>query len=666
MDIPAYITINLLLFSSWHVFLFEKKDLISFPDRLIGASVLSLTQIIATELLLGLVFRKLHAMPLFSLNVFISLTVMVYSLAAGKTLKLSSASSHIHSIFGELKDNISRLAVIIKSDWMLALIFCLFCASLCWMIFIGYLFPSYAWDALWYHLPIVGYIMQSGAIQEIANNSFIEQFINIFPKNIELLFLWNIIFLKSDILTDLTQLLFALLGVLTVCSLAMKMKIGEKNAVYSALLFFFTPIIILQSTTNYVDIAITVLFLIAINFLISDGILTSQDNKLRLINEKQRKIFLLLGGLTSGILLGGKGSGPLFIVMLSALVIIQKIRKHIVYIRNPEMVKDYRAQSSVTSYLLLFMAPVLLLGSYWYIKNWVLYDNPVYPMEVSIFGTVFFKGLYKGIIEPAPEIINRLSFFTRPLYVWLDNIEYYLYDSRLGGLGPIWFVLFLPSLLFSILHAVKNRKYHFLVIAATIIAGFLLYPRNWTPRYVIFIVGLGSLSFGYALTYFNERDKVIRLIALLLTVYAFLTANSPIITPSKVKHFMNLTANERTIARLAPSNIDLHARQEYGYWIWISDNIKAGETLAYTFEPLFHAPLWNSNFSSSIVFVKAETYSDWLKALERNEAAYVLVRSKSKEDKWVEASYSLIWMGMKERFDVVYADDHYKIIRFLK
>jgi len=515
------------------------------------------------------------------------------------------------------------------------------------------------------HMPIVGYIMQSGAIQEIANNSFIEQFINIFPKNIELLFIWNIIFLKSDILTDLSQMLFTLVGVLTVCSLALKLKVSEKNAVYSALLFFFIPIVILQSTTNYVDVAISVLFLVALNYLISDGVLTSQGSELRINNEKQRKIFLLLGGLSTGILLGAKGSGPLFIVILSGLVSIQKIKKHIIYARNPGMFKEYRVLASVNSYLVFFIAPALLMGSYWYIKNWVLYDNPVYPMEVSILGTVLFKGLYKGIIEPAPDIINRLSFFTRPLYVWLENIEYYLYDSRLGGLGPIWFILFIPSLALSLLHAAKKRKYHFLIIAAIVMTGFLLYPRNWTPRYVIFIVGLGALSFGYALQYFNGRDRLIRIIALLLTAYTFLTANSPIVTPVKIKHFMNLPAKERTIARLAPSNIDLHARQEYGYWIWISDNIKAGDTLAYTFEPLFHAPLWNSNFSSSIAFVKAETYNDWLKGLAQYKATFVLVRSKSKEDKWVEASFSLQWMGMKEKFNVVYADDHYTIIRVL-
>ena len=67
---------------------------------------------------------------------------------------------------------------------------------------LGYLFPSYTWDALWYHLPIVGYIMQSGAIQEVPNYSFINQWINMFPKNIELFFLWNIIFLENDVIRD--------------------------------------------------------------------------------------------------------------------------------------------------------------------------------------------------------------------------------------------------------------------------------------------------------------------------------------------------------------------------------------------------------------------------------------------------------------------------------
>ncbi|UCH81092.1 MAG: hypothetical protein JSW20_00385 [Nitrospiraceae bacterium] len=594
------------------------------------------------------------------------MTVLTYSLRFGSVTAGTPLSVYIISVFVELGEKSKRFFSIIGNDIILTLIFSLFCILIGWMIFIAYLFPSYTWDALWYHLPIVGYIMQNGAVQELANNSFIEQFINIFPKNIELFFLWNIIFLKSDVLIDLSQMLFTLVGVLAVFSMAIKLEIREEYAMYAALLFFFTPVIILQSTTNYVDIAISVLFLAALNFLISNCELTSWNSVMVINNIKQRKMFLLLGGLTTGILLGAKGSGPLFLVILSALVMIQKVRKYMAYTRNPDMLKEYIARKVMKSYLIYFIVPAVMMGGYWYMKNWVLYDNPVYPMDVSIMGKVLFKGLYKDMIEPVPDTIKKLSFFARPIYVWMEHIEFYLYDSRLGGLGPIWFILFIPSLVFSTLHALKNRKYQFLAVVAIIMTGFFIYPRHWTPRYVIFIVGLGALSFAYIMDFFYVRDRIIRLIVLLLTAYTFLTVNSPCVTPAQIKHFVNLPASERTIARHAPYNIDIHARQEYGHWIWISDNIKTGETLAYTFEPLFLSPLWNSGFSNSIIYIKAESYNEWLKDLEMNMVSYVLVRTKSKEDKWVEASYSLIWMGMRERFNVEYADDHYKIIRFLK
>ena len=67
------------------------------------------------------------------------------------------------------------------------------------------------------------------------------------------------------------------------------------------------------------------------------------------------------------------------------------------------------------------------MGGYWYIKNWVLYNNPVYPMDVSLFNITLFKGSYDVWIngwinvwraDPAFDIINQLFPFSRPFYVW--------------------------------------------------------------------------------------------------------------------------------------------------------------------------------------------------------------------------------------------------------
>ena len=361
INIAIYISVNFFLFYSWYFFLFKKKDYLSFTERLIGTFILSLTQIIFTEMLLGVVFKKLYAMPLFLLNISISSGVLILALKQNQRIVPRMQTT---LILQEFKNKIDWFFSVIKGDLVLLCIFGLFLISVCWMIFLGYLFPSYVWDALWYHLPMVGYIIQNGAIQENPT-PFLISFINTLPKNIELFFLWNTIFFKSDIIVDLSQLPFSIAGVLTIYSICIKLRIKREYAIYSSLLFFFTPVVILQSTTNYVDIAVSVLFLIAINFLMYDEPKNYTDNR-GFINLREIKIPILLSGLTTGILLGSKLSGPLFVVMLSAVIIIQESIKRI----NPLNIissghKGYRTSNNkclikegLIPYLIYFITPV--------------------------------------------------------------------------------------------------------------------------------------------------------------------------------------------------------------------------------------------------------------------------------------------------------------------
>ncbi|MEF9426143.1 MAG: hypothetical protein L0956_02845 [Candidatus Mariimomonas ferrooxydans] len=115
---------------------------------------------------------------------------------------------------------------------------------------------------------------------------------------------------------------------MTIYSIAIKLKIKEKYAVYSSLLFFFSPIIILQSTANYIDIAVSVLFLAAINFLMCENPDEYPGNKAGTINFKDGNIPILLSGLTAGILLGSKWSGLLFVIVLAALIVMRGFAMH--------------------------------------------------------------------------------------------------------------------------------------------------------------------------------------------------------------------------------------------------------------------------------------------------------------------------------------------------
>lgn len=658
MSVLTYTIVNFLLFSSWYYLLYANKKDLSFIDRLTGAFILCLAQVIFTEFLLGILFKKLFAIPLFFSNVIISLTVFILAVVSSKYDK--NNNNFAGGVLSEFIEQTAGIINVIRKDVILFSVFSLFFISVCWIIFLGYLFPSYTWDALWYHLPIVGYIVQSGVIQENPTPSMIDLFINIFPKNIELFFVWNTIFLKDDAIIDLSQLPFTIAGVFTIYSMAVKLGLKEKHALYSSFLFFFTPIIILQSSTNYIDVAVSVLFLIAINFLMYEN----PGNNARVTGSGGRRILILLSGLTTGILLGSKGSGPLFAIVL---LVITAARGFIRNLRPFNLVSLNLIRDRIITYLIYFLIPVSLTGGYWYIKNWVLYDNPVYPMEVSIFSYTLFKGIYKEIIESVPASIVGLSPLSKVFYVWRERLGYYMYDSRLGGVGPLWFILFLPSLVFSAIRSIKEKKYDFIFVFTILIVTFMIYPRNWTPRYGIFIAGLGALSFGYVLEYFEERQTSLKIIALILVLYVFFTSNSPCITPSKIKEFLNLPAKERTIARHAPFNIDIHARQEYGHWIWISNNISEGDVLAYTFEPLFLSPLWNKDFSNKIVYVKSKNFNGWLKSLKDNHATYILIRQDSPEDRWIKILKkfgSPLLPDAANQFKIVYSDENYKVARF--
>ena len=684
MEIISYIIVNLFIFSSWYIFLFKRRYYISFIDRLIGTFILGLAQIIFTEMLLGVLFKRLFAAPLFLFNISISLIVLTLAIIFDKNNNppLPSLSKGgmggLKGILSEFKDKTIQFFNIIKRDIVLLCIFILFLISVCWIIFTGYLFPSYTWDALWYHLPTVGYIIQSGAIQENITPSFIDLFINIFPKNIELFFIWNTIFLKSDIIIDLSQLFFTIAGIFTIYSIAVKLGLKEEYAVYSSLLFFFAPVIILQSTTNYIDIAVAVLFLIAINFLMYDDPRNFSGGVI-----KNKKLPILLAGLATGILVGSKGSGPLFIAVLLVMVIMGKFIRYInpfnifsseykkfsvkIIPPHPPLLRggrgDSQGKSSFVLYLVYFIVPAALMGGYWYIKNLVVYSNPVYPIEVSFFNIKLFKGLYGGIIDPVPDALSRLSPLGKLFYVWREKVEYYLYDSRLSGFGPIWFILLLPSTVIAVFYAIKRKIYNFLFLSVILTVTFIIYPRNWYTRYVVFILGLGTLSFGLALDYFERGQRAIKIITLLLVMYTFFFSNSPCIMPWKIKEFINLPPEERVIARHAPFNIDLQARQDYGLWVWISNNMLDSSVLAYTFEPLFLAPLWNSGFTNKIAYVKSEKFNKWVESLKNNQTTHVLIKQNSIEDGWIKEVGTKLDIS-SGRFDVVYSDKNYKVLKF--
>jgi hypothetical protein len=574
-----YIFITLYVFLPIYYLITKKYfNRYSFIDRILATFVLVVSQITVTEIVLGL-FMELSAINLTLLNIVLSTSIFIFTGVSRKD---------IIAQLEEIKFNFAQLFRTLLRNRILFLIFILFIIQILWWGFLVYLFPPYAWDSLTYHLPKVGYILQSGGI-EVFKVGW--SFINGYPFNSELIFLWNTIFLQNDILVDGSQIVFAIFAVLAVYSLARKAGVKFENALF-ALIFLFVPILIQQATTSYIDIIISSMVIITVNFMLL---------------RAEPKINLLILGFSVGFVIGSKYSFVIPELVISLVLLLLVIRD---YLRKTQARKY--SSSALTKILLrdfgLYISPILLIGGIWYIRNILLFSNPIAPIEVSFFSHTFFSGdqFLSFISKNTPvftdpnAIIN--SWFERSAPYW--DHPGYNYDVGRGGFGPMFVILLVPSILFSIYLALRRGNKIYLLITIIFALVFFTVSMNWLSRYTLFLCGFGAIAFILVIEYF-PRSKMITLIALPVILLNLVLGNvNNYFTPTKILDFVNRPLNERRCS-------DFPVLFEKYTGIFQSLNTSEGTTILYTDIPSkFVYPLWNSNFSN-FVFCIPERYPNY-------------------------------------------------------
>jgi len=604
----VYLLVSAYIFIVYYYFLTGKYgEPYSFADRLLGTFILAISQIILTEMTLGFAL-KLNTPNLLIINLLISSCIPVVS---------GVRREEIASQFREVKYNISNFLRLVIRNKILLSVFILAFLQLAWWAFLVYLFPPYAWDDLWYHLPKMAYILQSNGIKEFQTDFMV---INQFPFNGELLFLWNVIFPRNDILVNGSQVIFALFAVLSVYSLARKAGVKQQNAAW-AVIFLFIPIVIQQATTCYIDIIMSALLIGAVNFM--------------LLRDKP-KINIFIFGLIIGIMLGAKYVfvAPCLIVSLAFWILtLANIR------RNSGGDKIRRSRCSIACEiavkLTLYLLPVLVLGGTWYIRNYVLFGNPVAPYQVELFGIVKFPGSINPSTEVLPEMVS--PFWFPPEYVlnvWLERSApiwagpYYSYDGS-RGFGPVFWILLIPSGIFAIIVTCRRRYWDYLVTYIVFVLCFLTIPLDWLSRYTIFVCGFGILSFTVLLEYL-KRAKAISLMALPIIALTLIVGNFQVyLTPRAIADFAQKPYEQRQSSDFAWSKAlgQLDFRELYR-----KVNEQRGTTILFSFPPNgFTYPLWNSDFSNRVLAIpgKYENSTSLMDTIRIYGTCYIITTEDS-------------------------------------
>ena len=255
-----------------------------------------------------------------------------------------------------------------------------------------------------YHLYFAVRWWKAGRLFLVAT-PFGENAATYFPANGDVWFTWLMVAWGGDRLARIGQAPFLLLAAIAVFRIG-RMLGASRNSALLATCWFLTstPLLIFSYEAN-VDTIFVAFYMIAVYFFLLD------------FQEAAGTAALVLGGLASGIALGTKPVGVVFVPPLLALVLGAKAARS-------------RSTRKTLAAFFLILFCLLLTAGFWFGRNFLLTGNPLYPLHLELFGTSILSGWYG-------RDAMRFSVYYLPITEWraLIDILLALADPRLA---PFW------------------------------------------------------------------------------------------------------------------------------------------------------------------------------------------------------------------------------------
>jgi len=288
---------------------------------------------------------------------------------------------------------------------------------------------------------------------------------------------------------------------------------------------------------------------------------------------------------------------------------------------------------------LWFLVPCILFGSYWYVRNWLDYGNPLGIFMVRIGHWIIFKGEdpMLALFHPRnwpPELYESLR--TGPVLpiIWSgffdpDLVSYGL--NRIGGWGPVFTTLLLPAIPIALALAIARRKWMPVLIAVALMIPYFMYEpvQRTMTRYHLQLIGLGCVCFALVLNWLeNQRSRNLLIsIAGASMGLTFLLSGPPaymrFVDPGVLAQATDISDTQ--------SKRDAYFENELNdpSFITALRHVEApGTSIAFTHTPPLDKTLafWNPGYTNRVVFVKWEdSGEDWELSLMESGANAVYV-----------------------------------------
>lgn len=228
--------------------------------------------------------------------------------------------------------------------------------------------PTRNFDSLAYHLPVMARWVSSSSLEVFPELGQVA----LYPSHWELLSAMLHLPVHQDLLISVPNLLaWAQLG-LAIVLVALALGATRRSALVCAALVLLTPSILSRLDAIQPDIALAATFMTALGF------------SLRRTGSFDR-LGLLVVLVSIGLLAGLKLSGPVYVLFLLPVAILGPAVQ-------PGRAFAGFGGADLRRTLVAGAVAAFALGSFWYLRNWIVMGNPFGDLQISIFGAPLFEG----------------------------------------------------------------------------------------------------------------------------------------------------------------------------------------------------------------------------------------------------------------------------------
>ena len=390
----------------------------------------------------------------------------------------------------QIKEKIQEIWKALKRDKILMIMSFGFLFLMLLVILMDAFLPVTGGDALTYHLNRASYWMHQGSL----NHFVISDDRNlVMPINSEILYLWNLLFFKTDIGLYYISFIGYIASVFCIFNILEYFNFTKRRILWSIFILSSFASVIVEITSLETDVLIAGLVLSSIT--------------LFLYALKERKISMLVFSALSYALAMGTKS-PAVIAFPGAFLLMS-------YFAYKSEKKEF--YKPLLAYLVFLFITFMIFSSYNYILNFIDFGNPLGSESArAVHG---FRGGIKAFIANyikyifmlfdfsgfryseyvGEHILNAreslLSFLHIPMDLGVEMSDNNEINNRLlnvkTGAGILGFLVFLPSLIVSIVLGICKR--HSKKLQVVLVFGLM------------FLINVACLSFSIAYMVFSVR-----------------------------------------------------------------------------------------------------------------------------------------------------------------